>query len=145
MSIAAATGPRKGAAPIQLISAAQILAAYQVTELHDGDALGFDASIYHLAKAFGIHCVMHPPINEKWRAFCGDSTDEIRPQKGYIARDKDMVNESDFLIAAPDTYQYKTHSGTWTTIEYARSVGSLWQSSGLMDWSVMNDGRIRAS
>ena len=120
---AAVTGPRKGATQPALLAVAQTLCAYKVIVLHDGDAVGVDESVYHLARALGIHVILHPPTSYKWRAFCGDSRDTVRGEKSFKVRDKDMVDESDFLISVPPTALDPSGAGGtgWTT-DYARSV-----------------------
>jgi hypothetical protein len=123
MMHAGVTGPRKGATKSALIAVAQLLGAFNVTELHDGDALGVDESVYHLARAFGIHVTLHPPKNYKWRAFCGDSKDTWWSEKDYHERDRDIVDESRFLIAVPWIMDINPSGGTGYTVGYAREVG----------------------
>jgi hypothetical protein len=120
--IAAVTGPRLGTTPDALITAAQFFRTGDIEVLHDGDALGVDSQIYHIAKAFGVHVILHPPKNPKWRAFLGDNSDEILEEKAYGARDRDMILSSEVLLTLPDCYEPKPHSGTWLTIGFAREV-----------------------
>jgi hypothetical protein len=122
MTHAAVTGPRTGATQPALLAVAQTLCAYKVTVLHDGDAVGVDYSAYHLARAFGIHVILHPPTDYKWRAFCGDARDTFREEKPFKVRDRDMVDESEFLIAVPNTIGDHPTGGTGYTVEYVRSV-----------------------
>jgi hypothetical protein len=125
------TGPRRGASQPALLAVAQTLCAFGVTTLHDGDCIGVDESAYYLARAFGIHVVLHPPVNPKYRAWCGmleneyDSHNTWWPAKPYHDRDRDVVNESAFLIAVPDvvSVHIKPTGGTGWTIDYARSIG----------------------
>jgi hypothetical protein len=120
---AAVTGPRTGATKPALLAVAQTLCAYNVTVLHDGDAVGVDESVYHLARALGIHVILHPPKNYKWRAFCGDNRDTFRDEKEFHERDRDMVDESKFLISVPPTALDPSGTGgTGWTVDYARSV-----------------------
>jgi len=43
----------------------------------------------------------------------------IRKQKEYLARNKDIVAETEFLIATPKEYTEILRSGTWATIREA--------------------------
>jgi predicted Rossmann fold nucleotide-binding protein DprA/Smf involved in DNA uptake len=40
-----------------------------------------------------------------------------------LERNKDIVSESDFLIAAPDSKKERLRSGTWATVRHARKLG----------------------
>jgi hypothetical protein len=90
-------------------------------EVHHGDCIGADAQLHTLAKAAGLKIIIHPPIDPKKRAFCQEY-DEIREEKPYLDRNKDIVNESEFLIATPRTMHEVLRSGTWATVRYARST-----------------------
>jgi predicted Rossmann fold nucleotide-binding protein DprA/Smf involved in DNA uptake len=46
----------------------------------------------------------------------------LREPLPYLERNHAIVNESDFLIAAPDGPE-TLRSGTWATVRYARKVG----------------------
>ena len=115
------TGPRTGATHAALLAVAQTLCAYNVKVLHDGDAVGVDESVYHLARALDIHVILHPPQNPMWRALCGDSKDTLRPEKGYYNRNMDIVDESDFLISVPAKVGLIT-GGTGHATDYARET-----------------------
>ena len=67
-----------------------------------------------------IWVVCHPPDKIGTRAF--GIHDERRKPRGYIQRDKDMVDEADYLWAAPHGEEI-IRSGTWTTVRYARKKG----------------------
>ena len=41
----------------------------------------------------------------------------------YLERNKNIVNAVDFIIAAPDGPE-KVRSGTWSTVRYAKKVGT---------------------
>jgi hypothetical protein len=77
-----------------------------------------------VASGVGVdRIVIHPPIKPVTRAFCmpiNDVTEVIwRPQKEYIARDHDIVEETECLVGLPNRPEY-LRSGTWATIRYAR-------------------------
>jgi len=91
-----------------------------VGELHHGDCVGGDADAHEIAmEVGGIYIVVHPPTDPKHRAFCEGH--EIRPEKPYLERNKDIVDETEQLFAAPrDRHVEERRSGTWHTIRYAR-------------------------
>lgn len=122
------TGSIKGATLAQAMKLWEIMASCEFRQLSHGDAIGVDALAHQAALAMRDfrstpwpRIVLHPPINESRRAFCKDA-DEIRDPKGYLARDKSIVDESDMLIAVPDTPEERLRSGTWTTVRYARKL-----------------------
>ncbi len=85
-------------------------------EFHHGDCIGADEEAYGIAIQYGFFIVVHPPINESKRAFT--SCDVMLPAKDYIARNHDIVDDTDILYACPDGPE-KLRSGTWATIRYA--------------------------
>ena len=91
--------------------------------LHSGDCLGADALAFKYAKKLGWKNELHPPLNPKYRAYC-KGYDKIHPEKEYLARNRDIVDSSKFLIAFPkDPSKEEQRSGTWATIRYARKKG----------------------
>lgn len=94
-----------------------------VSEFHHGDCVGADAEAHDIA--YDVHqpvIVVHPPLNEKGRAF--KQGDVILPQREYQDRNHDIVDATDYLIATPDSYTEKFRgSGTWATIRYAVKKG----------------------
>ena len=72
--------------------------------------------------------VIHPPTNPKNRAYCGSlkEDDDIwrMPEKSYLARNKDIVDQSETMIALPiDPNREILRSGTWAAVRYARKTG----------------------
>jgi len=114
------TGTRKGMTAKQKDSLLRILTEYRPSEFHHGDCLGADAEAHSITQT---HCttarvIIHPPTNPAQRAFCHG--DGYRVGKEYLARNRDIVDESDMLVAAPETREEHQRSGTWATIRYAR-------------------------
>ncbi len=64
---------------------------------------------------------IHPPSNDRVRAWKGSP--DIRAPKRYLTRNKDIVRETDILIAAPAEIEEQIRSGTWSTVRYARKLG----------------------
>jgi hypothetical protein len=96
----------------------------KVLEAHHGDCPGSDADFHQLIREIdqAIRIIIHPgfpaslPDDTTLRAFCeGDQTSE---PKSFFARNRDIVDETDMLIATPATR--KETGGTWYTINYSR-------------------------
>ena len=86
-----------------------------------------------LIKHFGpnpscrVTIIAHPgyivgkPDDTRYRAFSDTNIFTIvREPKPFIARDRDIVDETDELVATPLTREEQVQSGTWTTVRYAR-------------------------
>lgn len=93
---------------------------HQITLRH-GDGVGSDYEMHHIGKLMGYHIVIHPPIIDTLRAFCDG--DEVMTPRDYLDRNKDIVNNCDLLIAAPKENTEVLHSGTWSTVRYAKQLG----------------------
>lgn len=115
------TGTRHGATLAQVFELDRQLILMNATELHHGDCCGADSQAHDAAKRQGIRVIGHPPIESSLRAF--RKFDEERPMKDYIARNHDIVDEVDILIALPDSENERLRSGTWATVRYARKTG----------------------
>lgn len=114
------TGTRQGMTPQQKRSVREILGS--ASTFHHGDCLGSDEQAHDIAKSIGLSVVIHPPSNDSMRAWCDG--DESFPEKDYLTRNKDIVDFSSYLIAAPaEEKGEKLRSGTWSTVRYARKVG----------------------
>lgn len=114
------TGTRNGMTQAQKAGFEYLLIQFKATHLHQGDCVGADKEAYDIATALKLITICHPPTNPKLRAWT--SCNETRPKKGYFARNRAIVNESEGLIATPAT-DYETRGGTWYTIKYAIRTG----------------------
>jgi hypothetical protein len=92
-------------------------------ELHHGCCIGGDATAAKLAKGLGYRVVAHPPIK---KALMSQESlhisDEVREDKDYLDRNRDIVDESDILIALPQNYTENIRHGTWYTYRYAKNT-----------------------
>jgi hypothetical protein len=87
-------------------------------DYHHGDCVGADEQFHKILEDLNVtKIIIHPPINEKKRAFC--KSNFVRKQKEYLDRNKDIVDESDILIATPKEFDEQLRSGTWSTVRYA--------------------------
>lgn len=99
-----------------------LMCAEEGSEFHHGDCEGGDAEAHDIAFELGLRIVIHPPINERKRAFCQGAA-LVLPPKDYIQRNHDIVDVLELLIAAPKTDEEELRSGTWATVRYARKSG----------------------
>lgn len=93
------------------------------TELHHGDCIGADAQAHAIALPMGFHIIVHPPLDPRKRAWVAGTGVHILLPCKYLDRNKDIVDTSDILIAAPKEMKEILRSGTWSTIRYARKIG----------------------
>ncbi len=113
------SGTRVGMTTEQITTVDRLLDDDLTTQFaHHGDCIGADDHFHRLARQQGLKVIGHPPLNDALRAFC--EFDECREPKPYLERDKDIVDESDWVIFTPGTFSEILRSGTWATIRYAR-------------------------
>jgi hypothetical protein len=90
-------------------------------EFHHGDCLSADAEAHEIAKAARLKTHVHPPDNDRMRAFKrGNVNYEPMP---YRARNHAIVLACNVLVAAPATAVEEQRSGTWATVRCARKLG----------------------
>jgi hypothetical protein len=128
MKKAGFTGTSRGMNQLQKSNLQEFLANllnnYGTVEFHHGWCIGADDEAAAIAFDLGCYVIAHPgypkdkPDDTKFRAL-GSYNDEILEAKEFIKRDYDIVNSTDFLIAAPHTDKELVRSGTWTTVRYA--------------------------
>lgn len=121
MKIIGLTASRFGLTEAQKITAANLLDS--ALEVHHGDCVGGDADLHNIVRAQSdsAKIVIHPPSNDRLRAFCGG--EETREPKPYLERDQEIVNETEMLLAFPRTSFEIRKSGTWATVRMARKAG----------------------
>jgi len=115
------TGTQLGMSPAQFHAFCRVYRSLAPTEFHSGDCIGSDEEAHCFAESQDAWTVIHPPDDSSKRAFC--KGDEIRPPKPYLERNKDIVSDSECMIAAPRQFKEIRISGTWATIRYARKAG----------------------
>jgi hypothetical protein len=91
------------------------------SELHHGDCVGADLHVAMTAQRFVIKTICHPPEKMELRAF--HRSTEIRPEKSYLARNRDIVDEVELLMVVPMQMEWQPKGGTWYTHDYAKKKG----------------------
>jgi hypothetical protein len=113
------TGTRHGLTEEAIKSFNQIIKSNEhVTEFHHGDCVGADGVCHDIAVSYNIHTIIHPPNINSLRANKNGS--ETRTPQNYLTRNHNIVNETEMLVAFPQTDKEITRSGTWSTVRYAR-------------------------
>lgn len=115
------TGTKLDITPAQYLSLFSLLTHLNPTHCHHGDCVGADTAFHFAAAQQDRNIVIHPPIDPKLRAFNQTGKVEIRAPKEYLARNRDVVNETSYLIAVPNGEEV-LRSGTWSTVRYARKL-----------------------
>lgn len=117
------TGTRQGATKYQVASVAWLWAKYGIFRLHNGDCIGVDEQLFHLASAFRIPVTLHPPSISKYRAFCDkwDVGAQLMPEKGYHERDENIVKAAEVMVSIQLKPFEMTRGGTKHTTDYTRN------------------------
>lgn len=87
--------------------------------LHHGDCVNADAIAHNMAVGLGWSVVKHPSTLSHKRAYT--SGGETREAKPPLKRNRDIVDETQILIAVPAQRKEVLRSGTWSTVRYART------------------------
>jgi hypothetical protein len=111
-----------------------------VREFHHGDCVGADHDAAEVIwSLYDCPIICHPPVDETHRAFNQRASDTL-PPKTHFARNRDIVDACDILVATPwqDVRpKPKTGGGTWYTIEYAEKRGKhvviIWPDGSELD------------
>lgn len=128
------TGTQEGMTQDQLAVLLSMITSMAPFEFHHGDCVGSDAEAHFIAQAMGVPIIIHPPIANVKQAYCVGAK-KVKPPKGYIQRNQDIVDETDVLIATPKSSKENLRSGTWSTVRYARKRGRI-------VWIINPDGSI---
>jgi hypothetical protein len=117
------SGTRKGLSHKQTMEFIRLLIERRPDEFHHGDCVGADQEAHDIVRAMLPGCVIvkHPPLKTYHVAHC--KVDAERVPKAYLARNHDIVDETDILVACPFEKQEpanKKGGGTWSTIRYAK-------------------------
>lgn len=119
------TGTRVGMTDRQRAVVIDLLLAERAEIVYHGGCVGADTEFDCICYYFfprGITTVIHPS-NKKEMQGRWHYTLFVMPEKHPLDRNRDIVDESDFLIATPKEDKEMLRSGTWATIRYARKNG----------------------
>lgn len=118
------TGTRHGMTDRQRAAVSAFLDEHKPTETHSGDCKGADSEFLDAALLcagnFPPRTHGHPCGIVEWRA--GRRYDHLHPVKDPLARNRDIVEMSDHLLAAPRSFSRESRSGTWVTIRMAQKA-----------------------
>jgi hypothetical protein len=115
------TGTRTGLTTAQRVALRQALSwSGRDDELHHGDCVGSDFEAATMATALGLRTVAHPPLVDTLRGF--HRSTEVRDRLDYLPRDRQIVRDTERLLACPKERDPVTRSGTWYTVRYAASL-----------------------
>lgn len=121
------TGTRDGMTDPQAAQVGALLEALRwvgATQAMHGLCKGADEHFHHLARAHGYFLIGCPGVTHTGLAYLRSSVecDMVKRAKPFLVRDKDIVTDTDVLIATPKEQISQHRSGTWTTIRYAREA-----------------------
>jgi hypothetical protein len=92
-------------------------------DAHHGDCIGADAQFHSIIAMWNAWIVVHPgPANDAERQ-AGCEGHERRPHAGHMARNRNIVDASTVMIAAPHEATEQQRGGTWATIRMAQKAG----------------------
>lgn len=122
------TGTRERVATCQWTALRQWMERSPFVEFHHGCCEGADeTAVDVLASKTPVspppRIIGHPPtVTTLVSKFAVEWSDELRQPAPYLARNKNIVNETDMLLACPKGPE-EQRSGTWSTVRYARKLG----------------------
>lgn len=123
--IAAFAGTRKGMTELQKSTVQRLLVELEVTHFEHGAAIGADEEASRVARELGLKITARPANIAGERSDVAEA-DRWVEAAAPLDRNKKLVDFSHFLIATPDGPE-RPRSGTWTTVNYARSKKkSVW-------------------
>lgn len=120
------TGTRSGMSPEQKVKFLELIEELKPDVFIDGCCVGVDEECFLLVKDLllvtvgrpGYSALTQEEINNNRSVY---QRDKMYPSKTHFARNRDIVNESDVMIAIP--YELGGKGGTNYTIDYAIKVG----------------------
>jgi hypothetical protein len=133
------TGTRGNLTAYQISFIVDVLRYQQPEEVHHGDCVGADSLFHALCEAseYVKRIVIHPPTDDKHRAFCKGAKVQLLDPLSYIARNHAIVDAAEVMLAAPSTDNEELRSGTWATVRYSlkkKRKTMLLQPNGTASW-----------
>ena len=134
------SGTRHGMSHAQKRGVISVLAEIgPATQYHAGCCVGADEEFTVIVSVYShdYAIVGHPSaLKQLTSKVCADFCNLVFPAKPPLERNRDIVEATDVLVAAPETAEEQLRSGTWATIRYARKLGRP-------VYLVMPDGSVR--
>jgi hypothetical protein len=118
------TGTRAGLSMHQDEQFKRWMRANTPDEFHHGECSGADEqAVWEATRYSAVRVVAHPChyAAMRGRTIVGLSA-ETHPAKPPLARNRDIVDACDVLLACPDGPE-RLRSGTWSTVRFARRQG----------------------
>jgi hypothetical protein len=123
------TGTREGMNHLQRAEVRQVLhdlsreaeCEGEVPHFHHGDCRGVDVQAAEMARELGYVIVCHPPKSDEEQGHFGG--DVVHRPKGYLERDRAIVDSVDVLLVVPLQNTWQSTGGTWYTHDYAERRG----------------------
>ena len=117
------TGTRHGMTPAQFLAVAHILGLVrsdtsEAHHFHDGMCVGADNRAAEMAEILEFTTIGHPGPKGRWQSL--KKRDQVWAPKTHFARNRDIVNLAQLMIATPFEYTEQETGGTWYTIKYAK-------------------------
>jgi hypothetical protein len=123
------TGSRKGMTGEQAAEITRFIITEDITEAHHGDCVGGDEQFHAICVRLDVPVVIHPPENDRYRAFCKGAI-RIEDPLPFLDRNKVIVNVVELLLAAPKEDEEPPPmrgQGTWSTVRYARKTNQAFR------------------
>jgi hypothetical protein len=137
------TGSRWGMGEVREPVVSYIVEKLNPNKANHGMCAGADTEFHHIVRKVndGTWIKGFPPT-EQGKFYVLSDCDELQEAKDYLDRDRDIVDESDVMIATPETEQEKQRSGTWYTIRYAKKVIKSGKGRCKKLYIVKPDGKV---
>jgi hypothetical protein len=118
------TGTRQGMTNAQYYTVRALIAFMCPEVAHHGCCMGADEQFARICFELRVgRIISHPPIKTEFKAL--DTYSHVqRRERPYLVRNRDIVDESDLLLACPkdsENMVVPRKGGTWCTIKDARS------------------------
>jgi hypothetical protein len=121
------TGTRDQLTSAQFGQLNEIILKLDPEIVRHGSCRGADATFHTIASNLARNIIVHPPIEQgKLFAKCeGPHVIAVMEPTTYFARNRDIVDTSEALIACPREMTEQDRGGTWYTVKYARKKGKM--------------------
>jgi len=117
------TGTRAGMTAQQKRLVRDMLQALEPEHVVHGDCIGADADFHTICQELNIDIHIRPSLLHT-RAYCSGAK-VVHEAGPPLARNRDIVDEANVMLATPKTQNEVLRSGTWAAIRYARGKKPL--------------------